>query len=74
MSLSKGVEMRNDSNEMLEFTGIVKVDTGKAYLINVDDTEVWIPDSKIDCIDEPRIGKEIDFEIPRWLAEIKELI
>ena len=52
-------DMEDRSNEMLEFTGVVKVDTGQAYLIIVDNMEAWIPDSQIDCIDEPRIGKEI---------------
>ena len=61
-------------SEMSEFTGIVKAITEKAYLINVDGDEVWIPDSQIDCVDEPIVNVEIDFFIPTWLAEKKFLI
>lgn len=62
------------NNDMSEFTGVVVVATKKAYLIDIDGDEVWLPDSMIDFIDEPEVGEEVSFEIPTWLAEDKALI
>ena len=60
--------------EMLEFTGAVKVVREKSCLINVDGITGWVPDSQADYIDEPEEGAEIRFLIPFWLAEKKGFI
>ena len=62
------------SNEMLQFNGAVKHIGKNACLINVDGITAWVPDSEADYIDEPEKGKEIEFLIPEWLAEIKGFI
>lgn len=57
--------------EMLEFCGEVKSVGKNACLINVDGVTGWVPDSEADYIDEPKVGEEINFLIPEWLATKK---
>jgi len=60
--------------------GIVKHETDKAVLIQVDgdpDNEVWIPKSQIEWESTGglyAIGDEVEMEIPEWLAIEKELV
>ncbi len=61
-------------DEMLEFCGEVKQVGRDACLINVEGMTGWVPDSEADYIDEPEKGKEIKFEIPKWLAIKKGFI
>jgi len=61
-------------DDMLEFVGEVKAVGHAACLINVDGVTGWVPDSEADYHDEPEKGKEINFEIPSWLAIKKGFI
>ena len=62
------------SHKMLEFCGIFKLETTKAYLIDMDEGEIWFPKSQISFQYEPYENEEFCFEIPEWLAYEKELI
>jgi ribosomal protein S1 len=59
------------SDEMLEFTGTVKAISKDAMLMMIDGITGWVPFSRIDWKQEPEVGKEIDVEIPYWLATKK---
>lgn len=58
--------------------GVVKRVTDKAIQFDLDEAEeyVWIPKSQISEPDPEDIseGDEIDFIIPEWLAQEKDLI
>jgi len=64
----------NQEDEPLEFTGIVKAITEKAILIDMGELDIWIPKSQMTSPYEPEVKEELDFEIPAWLAEAKDLI
>lgn len=65
-------------NETVEiaFDGI-KAETDKAFLLEIDGEEEWIPKSQIESwkMKESKWGKKSGTcEIPEWLAEEKGLI
>lgn len=60
-----------DEEEYLDFTGTLKYESEKAYLIDIDGDEIWVPKSQIEFENNPRLNKSFDFEIPRWIAEDK---
>ena len=57
--------------EMLSFTGTVKAVGDEAMLMTIDGVTGWVPFSRIDWLQEPIVGSEIEVLIPEWLAERK---
>lgn len=55
----------------VELNGEVKDISKNACLVNVDGVTGWVPDSEADYIDEPEVGKEMNFIIPEWLSITK---
>jgi hypothetical protein len=67
-------DREDESQEPCEFNGVVSFITPEAFLIDVDGSKVWIPDSLMEYDNEPIIGEELDFSIPFWVAESKGLL
>lgn len=66
-----------DTDDDIELEGIFRHETTKAYLIEIDRTEHWIPRSQITGGNfEPeklQPGMSITFRISAWLADQKGL-
>lgn len=54
-------------HDILTIEGNVKIETEKAYLIETDKGEAWLPKSQVE-VDEDEI------QLPEWLALEKGLI
>jgi hypothetical protein len=67
MGESRKCKTSEPSNVVLDHYG-VKHETDKAKLFMFDEGEVWIAKSQIEYEDTDTL------EIPRWLAEEKELV
>lgn len=67
MGESKKCKTSDPKNVVLDHFG-VKVDTGKAKLFMFGGVEAWIPSNLIEYEDETTL------EIPRWLAEDRDLV
>ena len=59
--------------EPVAISGTVKAKTEMAILLVIEeeDTEVWLPISRIDTYDKLEVGNYVDIEIPYWLARDK---
>lgn len=64
--------------EKIEFIGKELHRTKQAILFQEETKEkseaVWIPISQINILNEDNKTKEIEIEIPEWIAQDKELI
>ena len=67
MSVSKKCKTSDPGNVVLDHFG-VKHETDKAKLFEFDEGAAWIAKSQIEYEDETTL------EVPRWLAEEKELL
>ena len=64
--------MANDDRCEFEGTFVRDAPSGKAFLINVNGKDTWIPKSQM--TDVERQGEAMTFKIPEWLAIAKEFV
>jgi len=67
LSHYRGIAMNDEKREKIKFTRLVH-QTKRAYLLDVDGEEIWLPKSQVD-ID----GPSMTLFIPKWLMDEKEL-
>lgn len=55
--------------EMLTFIGKVEQISPESILLSIDGSiTTWVPNSVVEYLNDPIVGKEIEFTVPEWMA------
>ena len=66
---------RYGDDEMLSFQGEQRASTDAAVLVDIEGEELWLPRRYVEIKKTGgKFSKEIEIEMPRWLAEHRGLV